>query len=122
PRCCRAIGSTRSCSSSSERPVAEALAPEAIAAIVAHMNGDHADDNVVICWGAGGRADVERAELVDLDERSLTFEIETTAGATEALTVPFRSPVTERAQVRIAVVELFDESAAQLGLPARRPR
>lgn len=101
--------------------MAEVIGPEVIAAIVAHMNGDHAEDNVVICRGAGGRPDVERAELVDLDQEALTFEVETTAGTREPLVVPFRSPVTERAQVRVEVVRLFDESAAQLRLPPRTP-
>lgn len=99
--------------------MAEALDPEAVAAVVAHMNGDHAEDNVVICRGAGARPDVVRAELVDLDAESLTFEVETTSGTTEVLTVAFRRAVTERAQVRHEVVRLFDESVALLGPPPR---
>lgn len=94
------------------------LTDEVVAAVTAHMNGDHAEDNVVICRVAGGRDDTTSAELVDLDGEAVVFR---TGGPTgeRLLRIPFSAPLADRAQIRAEVARMYHESAAALGLPPR---
>ena len=42
-------------------------------------------------------------------------------GTTVAVRIPAGAPLTERAQVRVEVVRLYDEACLALGLPPRNP-
>lgn len=95
------------------------LTDDVVAAVTAHMNGDHAEDNVVICRGVGGRPDVETATMAGLDLDAVTFAVTTTDGGTDEVRIPFSSPLEERRQIREEVAQMFHDSAAQLGLPPR---
>jgi len=97
------------------------LTDEVVAAVTAHMNGDHAADNVVICRGVGGRPDVASATMTGLDLEAITFTVTTTSGATDEVRIPFSAPLADRPQIRAEVARMFHESAAQLGLPPRDP-
>jgi len=88
-------------------------------AVMAHMNGDHIDDNVVICRSAGGRPDVTAATMTGLDVEGIEFTVEAPGGA-DVVRIGFPAPVTERAQIREHVARMYHESAAALGLPSRQ--
>lgn len=85
------------------------LTDDIVDAVVAHMNGDHADDNVVICRGVGGRADVESATMTGLDEHSIEFLADTPNGPT-TVRIPFDEPLRDRPQIREAVARMFRRS------------
>lgn len=86
-------------------------------AVMAHMNGDHAEDNVVICRAAGGRPDVTAATMTGLDTEGIEFTVE--GDGDPLVRIEFSEPVTERSQIREQVARMYHESAAALGLPPR---
>ena len=87
-------------------------------AVMAHMNGDHAEDNVVICRVAGERPDTTAASFVGLDGEAVEFRTEGPSGE-RIVRIPFSSPLADRAQIRAEVARMYHESAAALGLPPR---
>lgn len=93
--------------------------PEVVAAVCAHMNGDHAEDCVVICRGLGGRPDTTAARMVGMDADTVELLAEG-PGGTATVRVPFSSRLTARAQVRAEVARMYHESAKALGLPPRQ--
>ena len=95
------------------------LSPDAVAAICRHMNEDHRDDGVLICRQLGGMPDAVDAEAVDVDTEQMRFSVRRQDGSTRQVSVPFADPVTERAQVRAAVVELHERACAAAGVEPR---
>ena len=47
------------------------VTPEVVEAVMAHMNGDHADDCVVICRALGGRPDTIAARMTGMDAEGI---------------------------------------------------
>ena len=94
------------------------LTDEVIAAVTAHMNGDHAADNVVICRVAGATPDASAARMSGLDLDAIEFTATTPTGES-VVRIPFAQRLGERAQIRAEVARMFHESAAALGLPPR---
>lgn len=92
--------------------------PDVVAAICRHMNDDHAQDSLLICRTLGGRPQATHAEAVDVDSAGMRFRV-TSDGEPEELTVAFATPAAERAQVRVAVVELYERACAAAGLEPR---
>ncbi|GAA2735871.1 hypothetical protein GCM10010439_61780 [Actinocorallia aurantiaca] len=92
--------------------------PEVVAAITAHMNGDHAEDNALICRGLGG---VEAVSAVNtgLDAEAMVFEAVLADGAEREVRVPFSEPIKDRVQVRHEVVRMYQEACAALGVTPR---
>ncbi|GAA0951001.1 DUF2470 domain-containing protein [Actinocorallia libanotica] len=92
--------------------------PEAVAAIAAHMNGDHAEDNVLICRALGG---VEAVSAVNtgLDAEAIVFEAVLADGARREVRVPWSEPLKDRVQVRHEVVRMYQEACAALGVAPR---
>ncbi|AQZ67050.1 unnamed protein product [[Actinomadura] parvosata subsp. kistnae] len=88
---------------------------DVVEAIKRHMNDDHADDGLTIVRALGGRPDAQTALTSDVDAEAITFTID----GGERVRVPWGETLTERAQVRKAVVRLYREACAKLGLPAR---
>jgi len=92
------------------------MTPAVVTAVMAHMNGDHAADNVVICRGLGGVAAASEATMTGMDVHGIDFEV-LAGGARTAVRVPFAgAPLRERAQVRAEVTAMFRESCVLLGL------
>ena len=91
---------------------------EAIAAITAHMNGDHAEDNALICRGLAG---VEAVSAVNtgLDAEALVFEAVLADGSKKEVRVPWSAPLKDRVQVRHEVVRMYREACAALGVTPR---
>jgi hypothetical protein len=90
---------------------------DVVAAITRHMNGDHAEDNVVICKAFGSLAAVSRATNTGFDESGMRFTAVTPTGEVEVV-VPWAQPIVERSDVRAEVVRMYAEAAARLGLEA----
>lgn len=89
--------------------------PDAVEAIKRHMNDDHAEDGLLIVRALGGRPEAASAVTTDVDAEAITFTID----GGERVRVPWGETLTERAQVRKAVVRLYREACARLGVPAR---
>ncbi len=89
----------------------QALDPDAVAAICRHMDDDHRAAGLLICQVLGGAPDAVDATTVGVDASGLRFLVRAADGATREVEVPFAAPVTERAQVRTAVVELHARAA-----------
>jgi putative heme iron utilization protein len=89
--------------------------PEAVEAITRHMNGDHGEDNVRICRGLGGRPDAETAVMTGVDGDGIDFHV-TGPDGEGPVRIPWPARITERPQVREAVVELHDRACATLGI------
>ncbi|MEU4542278.1 DUF2470 domain-containing protein [Nonomuraea dietziae] len=89
--------------------------PDVVEAIKRHMNDDHAADGLLIVRGLGGRPEATTATTSDVDAEAIEFTID----GGERVRVPWGETLTERPQVRQAVVRLYNEACAKLGVPAR---
>ncbi|KAB1662513.1 DUF2470 domain-containing protein [Pseudoclavibacter chungangensis] len=83
-------------------------------AVLAHMNDDHADDNLLIVR-ASGAFDATAARMTALDGTGGTWLATTPAGERE-LTVPWSAPISERPEIRREVVALTERAARELGV------
>ena len=92
---------------------------DVVAAVCRHMNDDHADDALLICRTLGGAPDAVRARAVDVDGDGIRFAVTEADGAERELVVAFAEPVSERAQIRVAVVALHDKACRAAGLEPR---
>lgn len=94
------------------------FASDAVAAILAHMNGDHADDNLTIVRAFGASA-ATAARMTGLDGEAGLWEA-TVDAAPVPVRVPWpQGPIAERPAVRRAVVDVYREACRRLGVPAR---
>jgi hypothetical protein len=93
------------------------FAAETIEAVLAHMNSDHNDDNLLIAR-AFGDADATSATMTTLDESGGTW-VYTAGGAPVELVVPWSSTIAERAEIRREIVALYDAACATLDLEPR---
>ncbi|MBB5075254.1 DUF2470 domain-containing protein [Nonomuraea endophytica] len=89
--------------------------PDVVEAIKRHMNDDHTDDALIIVRGLGGRPEATEAVTSDVTAEAIEFTID----GGEKLNVPWGETLTERPQVRKAVVTLYRESCEKLGIPWR---
>jgi putative heme iron utilization protein len=89
--------------------------PEAVAQIATHMNGDHADDNLLIVRALGGIPQATAARMSGLDADALEFAV-VVDGIEVPVRVPFSERLTERRQVRAEAVRMHREACAALGI------
>ncbi|GAA1116957.1 putative heme iron utilization protein [Nocardiopsis composta] len=89
--------------------------PDVVRAVTAHMNDDHPEDTLVICRALGGVPEAGAARMTGLDGRGGDFAA-TVAGTEVAVRIPWRHPLTERAEIRREVVRLYREACAELGI------
>lgn len=90
---------------------------EVVTAVLAHMNGDHQSDNLLIAR-AFGSLDAEEATMTTLDENGGTFAY-TVDGQSRAVTVAWTATISERAEIRREVVVLYERACAILGVTPR---
>jgi len=90
--------------------------PDIVAAILRHMDEDHADDSVLICRALGQQPATVVAAMTGMDADSITFRATLASGASTTVTIPWSERLTERAQVRAEVARMYHESRAALGL------
>ncbi|WP_431932486.1 DUF2470 domain-containing protein [Nonomuraea jabiensis] len=88
---------------------------DAVEAIKRHMNDDHAEDSLIIVRALGGRPDATSAVTSDVDAEAIEFMVD----GGERVRVPWGETLTERAQVRKAVVQLYRDACGKLGIAAR---
>jgi hypothetical protein len=89
--------------------MAVAFTDDVIDAVVAHMNGDHADDQLAIVR-AHARPDAASATLLTIGADGLTFDVWVPQGeetVAERHTVAWPMAIEERADIRRAVVLLM---------------
>lgn len=88
-------------------------------AVVAHMNGDHLDDNLLIVR-AHGAPEATAAAMKDVDGEAGTWEVMGPEGPLGELRVPWPGGrISERAEIRREVVALYDAACARLGVAPR---
>lgn len=97
--------------------VVPTFSPDVIEAVLAHMNSDHNDDNVLISR-AFGDPDATSATMITLDESGGTWLFDTPRRQ-ELLTVPWSTTISERAEIRREIVHLYDVACEKLGIEPR---
>lgn len=88
-----------------------------IEAVLAHMNDDHLDDNLLIAR-AFGHPDAAAATMTGLDETG-GFWSYTVGEKTEELTVSWSTTIGERPEIRREIVGLYDAACERLGIEPR---
>ncbi|GAA2308325.1 hypothetical protein GCM10010149_68020 [Nonomuraea roseoviolacea subsp. roseoviolacea] len=88
---------------------------EAVEAIKRHMNDDHGGDALLIVRGLGGRPEATSALTSGVDGEAIEFTVD----GGERVRVPWGETLTERAQVRTAVVRLYRRACEELGVEPR---
>jgi hypothetical protein len=88
---------------------------DAVEAIKRHMNDDHAGDSLIIVRALGGRPAAVTAVTSDVDAEGIEFTVD----GGERVRVPWGETLTERAQVRKAVVTLYRDACVKLGINPR---
>ena len=96
----------------------------ALTGVLGHMNGDHADDNLLISRAfaaeAGVTAEIGAAAMTGFDGDRGVWEATLADGTTAEIVVPWPSgPISERREVRREIVALYDEACRRLGVEPR---
>ncbi len=92
----------------------------ALTGVLRHMNGDHADDNLLIVRAFSPEPDIIAATMIGFDGDSGQWRAQPLLGDEFVVRVPWPGgPITERAEVRREVVALYDESCRRLGIQPR---
>ena len=112
--------------------------PAVIAAVLHHMNDDHADDSLVIARAFGDRR-AQSARMVGVDGLAGYWVYAIAASdalASPVLPAPSASPlppaevslrlawsaaITERAEIRREIVALYGRACVELGIEPRSP-
>ncbi|MGZ0712269.1 DUF2470 domain-containing protein (plasmid) [Coraliomargarita sp. W4R53] len=91
-----------------------------VAGVVAHMNGDHTDDNLLISRAFSPASDIVSATMIGFDGDKARWNAQLSTGETMTVAVVWPGgPISERPQVRREVVALYDEACARLGVTPR---
>lgn len=93
------------------------FATDVVDAVLAHMNNDHLDDNILISR-AFGDPDAAAASMTTLDEHGGTWQY-TVVDELRTLTVAWSTRIAERAEIRREIVVLYDAACARLGITPR---
>lgn len=89
-----------------------------IAAVTAHMNGDHADDNLLIAR-AFGRPEATASEMIGLDGAAGLWRVVDAEGEHELRVEWPAGPIEERPEIRREVVALYKAACERLGVTPR---
>ena len=93
--------------------------PEIVDAVLAHMNDDHLEDNLLIVR-AFGAPDASGAAMRGVDGEAGTWAVMGPEGPVGDLRIPGPSgPIGERAEIRRDVVAQYDAAGARLGVDQR---
>lgn len=96
-----------------------AFAPDESAGILAHMNGDHGPDSVLMCRALGGVPNAESARVTGVDRAGMDFEA-VVDGATVMVRIAWGRTLAARSEVRGEVVRLYQQSCEALGIEPRQ--
>ena len=94
------------------------FAPDVVAAVLRHMNTDHADDCAVICRALGGQPDTSTAAMSGLDGDAAYFDA-AVGGVVVPVRIPFSHTLTERREIRVEITQMYHDACERLGLPRR---
>jgi hypothetical protein len=94
------------------------FSPDIVDAILRHMNGDHADDNLLIARAFVDPGATE-STMVGLDGDGGFWDVTAGEETTRASVAWPAGAITERAEVRREIVALYDEACAVLGIEPR---
>lgn len=94
------------------------FSPEIQTAVLAHMNGDHPEDNLLIVR-AYVDASVTAATMTAFDGDGGTWSVTTASGESTATVAWPTGPISERAEVRREIVALYDGACERLGVEPR---
>ena len=83
--------------------------------IIAHMNDDHADANLLYARVQAGLTEATAAAMVGIDRYGLTLQAVTPSGPRMAR-VPFPAPLTDADEARPAVIALLDAARTEAAL------
>ena len=86
------------------------LTAAAFAAMIEHMNDDHADAVVAYARHFGGCTDVASATITAMDAAGLTLAVETGEG-TRALPIPFEREVVDSDDARGMLISMWRSAA-----------
>jgi L-ascorbate metabolism protein UlaG (beta-lactamase superfamily) len=89
--------------------------PDVVAAVVAHMVQDHADDTLAIARGHGAAAGAVAARVTDLGPRGVAIEVAQDDGQTRQVLVPWREVPRDRGAIRTELVRMTEEAAGRRG-------
>jgi putative heme iron utilization protein len=95
------------------------FSPQVSAAVAAHMNGDHIEDNLLIARSLGGQPDATAAVMTGVVPDGAAFEA-TVDGQAVPVLVPWSTPITDRGVIRVEVVRMYHEACAALGIEPRQ--
>lgn len=85
---------------------------DVVAAVCRHMDDDHRDDALLICRTLGGQPAATQVRTVGVDTEAMDFVV-TVDGRPTPVRVPFGRPISQRPEIRTAVVELARRAAEQ---------
>jgi len=91
-------------------PESDVFPPDVVAAILRHMNDDHAADSLAIVRAHGGPPDAVAARMTGLDATGGDFAATLPGGGEAVVRIPWSRTLTERAEVRAEVVRLYQEA------------
>ena len=95
---------------------------EIVTAVLAHMNGDHPDDSLLIAR-AFGHPDAVSATMIGLDSDAGHWVYSIGAASIDDtehdLRVPWSVTISERPEIRREIVVLYDAACAKLGIEPR---
>lgn len=92
----------------------------ALTGVLRHMNGDHAEDNLLIVRAFSPESEVIAATMIGFDGDGGDWRAQPLTGDEFVVRVPWPGgPITERAEVRREIVALYDESCRKLGIHPR---
>lgn len=93
---------------------------DVVTAVLAHMNTDHADDNLLISRAFGDVPGAVSAVMRDVDGDGGVWAAVTDTGEAALVRVPWPGgPVAERRELRREVVAVYDEACRRLGVTPR---
>lgn len=90
---------------------------QTVTAVLKHMNEDHAEDNLLIAR-AFGDLSADSSVMTGLDGSAGTWSY-TVNGATQHLSAPWSTTISTRAEIRRAVVVLYNAACTKLGVAPR---
>jgi hypothetical protein len=91
-----------------------------LAAVLRHMNADHAEDSLLIARAFAPGIDIASATMTGFDGDGGTWLAVGSDGSTRQVRVGWPDgPITERPDVRRQIVALYDDACRRLGVEAR---
>lgn len=94
------------------------FAPDVIAAVADHMNGDHDEDSLLIVQTLGAVPDATAAEVSHLDGEGVDFAVNV-GDEQRTVRVPWSRPLTERPEIRQEFVRMYTDAAKAQGIEPR---